>query len=103
MKNKMVRQNLDKGISLRYYTNKPLNDKCFEVRKSKRFDKLSEAQNFFKYILLEVSESAYMWQDKTGHYIIEFKTYENTYNNAVQVRDAVSPHFDLWKGRGLDV
>lgn len=102
MENKMVRQHLDTGISMRYMTGKPLNKKCFEVRKAKWFSDFNKAQRFYKYILLEVTEKAYMHK-RNGRYCVEFKTYAETYNEAVMVRDAVKPHFDLWRGGGLDV
>lgn len=102
MENKMVRQYVDKGISIRFMTGKPLANKCFEVRKSKWFSDFKQAQRFYKYILLEVSEKAYMHKRK-GRYCVEFKTYVESYNEAYEVRDAVKPHFDLWRGGGLDV
>lgn len=94
---------VEKGIVLFHDVEKGVTPRCFETSKRKTFKSLNDAQRFYKYLLLNVTDYVYMYQVKNGRYCVEFRTTSPTLKEAIEARDAINPHFDLWKGRGLDV
>lgn len=90
-----MRANVIKGVNVIFEHNQPITGKCFEIYKVKTFKTLNEAQRFYKYLLLNVSERVYLYQYKTS-YRVEFKDYTDNYEDAELLYHAISGHFDLW-------
>lgn len=93
-----MRTNLEKGINIIFEHNQPISGNCFEVYKVKTFKTLKEAQRFYKYLLLNVTDKVYLYNYKKA-VRVEFKGYAETFEEAEFLYHSISGHFDLWQGK----